>query len=414
MFLSFFTAALIIFQISLAPADTAQLSTLSVDKALEIAYRQHPQINILHQQIVAQENQQVLSWGIEDPEISYFREGMDNNTFTEQRWAITQSMEFPLSSYYRVKQERAGTESLQLKMADLKNQMKAEVKTSYTKLIYALQSGELSREQVGLFESLDRAAQARADMGESSEIDAMQADLQLQESRNNMETTLREIMNARYDLFQTIGLDPENQTYDISFPDTMEYIMVQIDQQEVMNRLQDHPKLKQMEQLVQSAGYRTKLAKSTYLPKLSMSYYRQDFGNDYDFYGFEVGISIPLWFIAKQSPKVQQAHALENMAQWNYEDTRLLIKKQAEQTWHSYESAKNNIERFRDNIQSKSQELVRMTQLGYRMGELDLLTLLEAQRTYLRTQEAYYRTLRDYYLTIIELERFLQTNIIFN
>ena len=54
-----------------------------------------------------------------------------------------------------------------------------------------------------------------------------------------------------------------------------------------------------------------------------------------------------------------------------------------------------------------------MTQTGYRMGELDLLTLLEAQRTYLRTQEAYYQTLRDYFLRIIELERYLREDIIF-
>lgn len=55
-----------------------------------------------------------------------------------------------------------------------------------------------------------------------------------------------------------------------------------------------------------------------------------------------------------------------------------------------------------------------MTQKGYSLGELDLLTLLEAQRTYLRTQETYYQTLRDYYLTVIDLERYLQTDIIFN
>jgi len=54
-----------------------------------------------------------------------------------------------------------------------------------------------------------------------------------------------------------------------------------------------------------------------------------------------------------------------------------------------------------------------MTQKGYRMGELDLLTLLEAQRTYLRTQQSYYETLRDYYLRVIELEKYLQKDIIF-
>lgn len=407
-------AALMLFQAAPAPGDTTDLSTLSVQKALEIAYRQNPQVKQLQYQIRAQEKQETLSFGLADPEISYMREGIDNGDFSEQRWSVSQSLEFPLSSIYRNKQEKATTGSLQLKLQDLQNQVKAEVKTAYTQLAYALQSGNLAGERVQLFENLSEAAQARADMGESSEIDAMQADLQLQEARNNQETTFKEIMNARYDLFQTIGLDPEDQTYDIGFTDTLSYKIVDIEQDEVMIHLEDHPKLKQIQREVDATSFGKKLAKSTYLPDLNLSYYRQDFGNDYEFYGFEVGVSIPLWFMAKQSPEVQKANAVQNATEWKYEDYRLLLKKQAEQTWHSYESAKNNIERFRENIQAKSYDLVQMTQKGYSLGELDLLTLLEAQRTYLRTQETYYQTLRDYYLTVIDLERYLQTDIIFN
>lgn len=411
---SLILVALTLFQANPTSSDTTDLSTLSVQKALEIAYRQSPQIKQLQYQIKAQKKQETLSFGLADPKISYMREGIDNGDFTEQRWSVSQSLEFPLSSIYRNKQEKATSKSLQLKLQDLQNQVKAEVKTAYTQLAYALQSGNLARERVQLFENLSEAAQARADMGESSEIDAMQADLQLQEARNNQETTFKEIMNARYDLFQTIGLDPEDQTYDIGFTDTLSYKIVDIDQDEVMVQLQNHPKLKQIQREVDASSYGTKLAKSTYLPDLNLSYYRQDFGNDYEFYGFEVGVSIPLWFAARQSPKVQQANAIQNVTEWKYEDYRLLLKKQAEQTWHSYESAKNNIERFRENIQTKSFELVQMTQMGYSLGELDLLTLLEAQRTYLRTQETYYQTLRDYYLTVVNLERYLQTDIIFN
>ena len=406
--------ALMLFQAAPAPGDTTDLSTLSVQKALEIAYRQNPQIKQLQYQIRAQEKQETLSFGLADPQISYMREGIDNGDFSEQRWSVSQSLEFPLSSIYRNKQEKATTRSLQLKLQDLQNQVKVEVKTAYTQLAYALQSGNLAGERVQLFEDLSEAAQARADMGESSEIDAMQADLQLQEARNNQEITFKEIMNARYDLFQTIGLDPEDQTYDIGFTDTLSYKIVDIDQDEVMIQLEDHPKLKQIQREVEATSFGKKLAKSTYLPDLNLSYYRQDFGNDYEFYGFEVGVSIPLWFMAKQSPEVQKANAIQNATEWKYEDFRLLLKKQAEQTWHSYESAKNNIERFRENIQAKSYDLVQMTQKGYSLGELDLLTLLEAQRTYLRTQETYYQTLRDYYLTVINLERYLQTDIIFN
>ena len=414
MFQSVLLVVFMLFQASPNSTDTTDLSTLSVQSALEIAYRQNPRINQLQYQIRAQEKQEVLSFGIPDPEISYMREGIENSEFIEQRWSVKQNIEFPLSGIYRSKQERSTTRSLELKLQDLKNQVKADVKTAYTQLAYALQSGNLAGERVQLFENLREAAQARADMGESSEIDAMQADLQLQEARNNQETTFKEIMNARYDLFQTIGLDPEDQTYDIGFTDTLSYRIVDIDQDQVMDQLQGHPKLQQIEREVDASIYGKKLAKSSYLPDLNLSYYRQDFGNDYDFYGFEVGVSIPLWFAASQSPKVQQAIAIQHATEWKYEDHRLLIKKQAEQNWHSYESTKNNIERFKENIQSKSLELVRMTQKGYSLGELDLLTLLEAQRTYLRTQETYLQTLRDYYLTVIDLERYLQTDIIFN
>lgn len=414
MFQSVLIVALMLIQITPTSPDTTDLSALSVDKALEIAYRQNPQINQLQYQIRAQEKQELLSFSISDPEIKYMREGIDDGGFNEQRWAVSQSLEFPLTSIYRNRQERSNTRSLELKLQDLKNQVKADVKTAYTQLAYALQSGNVAGERVQLFVNLREAAQARADMGESSEIDAMQADLQLQEARNNQETTFKEIMNARYDLFQTIGLDPEEQTYDIGFTDTLSYLIVDIDQEEVMEKLEGHPMLQQIQREVEASTYGTKVAKSSYLPDLNLSYYRQDFGNDYDFYGFEIGVSIPLWFATRQAPGVQQANAIQNATEWKYEDQRLLIKKQAEQTWHSYESAKNNIERFRENIQSKSLELVQMTQKGYSLGELDLLTLLEAQRTYLRTQETYYQTLRDYYLTVIDLERYLQTDIIFN
>jgi cobalt-zinc-cadmium efflux system outer membrane protein len=414
MFLSVITAALMLFQVAAMPADTSDLNELSVQKALEIAYDKHPKINQLKNQIEAQKRQETLSIGLPNPEISYLKEGIGQGTFAEQRWTISQNIDFPLSSLYRVKQEKATTESLNLKLQDLENQVKADVKAAYAHLAYVLQSAKLAEERVTLFEDLREAAKARADMGESSEIDAMQADLQLQESRNSLELAGNQVMNARYDLFQTIGLDPEEQTYDITFPDTLEYVMVNIDQDEVMTQLQLHPALRQIQQEVEASGYRSKTAKSRYLPDLNLSYYKQDYGNNFDFFGFEVGVSIPLWFVTNQHQEVQQANALKRATEWRLTDARLLIKKQAEQTWHSYESAKNNIERFRENIQSQSQELVRMTQQGYSLGELDLLTLLEAQRTYLRTQEAYYQTLRDYYLTIIDLERFLQSDIIFN
>lgn len=411
MILTVVAALLISFQAQ--PSDTTDLNNLSVGKALEIAYMHNPRINQLQNQIEAQRQQESLSLGVQDPDLTYAKEGIGDGAFSEQRWVVSQSFDFPLTGIYRFKGEKANTKSLDYQLQTLKLQIKVNVKKAYTRLAYAIESSHLARERVNLFTSVRDAARARADLGESSDIDAMQADLQLTEAQNSLERSFREVMNERYNLFEIIGLDEEQQTYDISFPDTLHYVDVSIEQDDVLNRLIDHPQMQQINEQKVAASYQTKAAKSSYLPDINLKYYRQDFGNGFNFNGFEVGFSVPLWFGINQSNNVQRSKASERVVEWQYIEEELSIKKQAEQAWHGYETSRANIDRFRSSIQEKSLDLVYMTQRGYRLGELDLLRLLEAQRTYLRTQQAYYETLRDYYLSVIELERYLQTDIIF-
>jgi len=411
MIFSLLIALLVSFQPT--SQDTTDLNNLSVDKALEVAYQQNPRIKKLENQVEAQRQQQGLNVGINDPEVTYAKEGIGQGAFSEKRWVISQSLDFPLTSYYRVKSAKASTSSLELKLQALKLQVRADVKAAYAKLAFAIESSHLAQERVNLFKSLRDAAKTRSDLGESSEIDAMQASLQLTEAQNNMQMAYQDIMDARYNLFETVGIDKEKQTYEISFPDTLHYVAVDINQNEVLQQLQNHPQLQQINKEQLAASYQTKVAKSGYLPDINLTYYRQDFGNGFDFKAFEVGVSIPLWFGVNQSNKVQQSQARYRAVGWQFQQEQLAIKKQAEQAWHGYETARANIKRFQSSIQTQSKKLVDMTQQGYRMGELDLITLLEAQRTYLRTQQSYYETLRDYYLRVIKLEKYLQKEIIF-
>ncbi|NBC03375.1 MAG: TolC family protein [Bacteroidetes bacterium] len=403
----------LLLSLQVADSEPTDTNDLGVQEALEIAYQQNPKINQLTYQIRAQKQNESLTIGLEKPEVSYFREGIGEGSFTEQRWSISQQIKFPLTSIYQNRVEHSVTLSLEEEMNALQLSVKAEVKSAYTRLAYSIRMLRLAQERVELFQNLRRAAEARSEIGESSQIDAIQADLQLRESQNNLEVANRQFMDARYDLFQTIGLGEEDQIYDITFPDTLQYMKVDIDQELVMQRLEKHPVIKSVEMERESKEFQKKATKSSYLPDLNFSYYRQNFGNQYDFYGFEVGVQIPLWFGLDQSKRVKRANAMVEEVEWKLRDKSLLLKKMAEQSWHGFETSRENILRFRETIQSQSVDLINMTQTGYRMGELDLLTLLEAQRTYLRTQESYYQTLRDYYLRIIELERFMQEDIIF-
>lgn len=404
----------LLFLSSASEPDSTEQSNFNVGQALEIAYSCNPAIRQLESEIEAQRQTQSLNLGIKSPELMYAREGIGGGTFTEQRWVVSQSLDFPLTGYYRLQGSKAGVSSLQSELHSLKLQVKEEVKKAYTRLAHAIKSRYLAQERVDLFRNMRNAARARSDLGEASEIDAMQAELQLSEAENNLESTQRVLMNERYNLFEIIGLDEQEQPYDISFPDTLHYVDVLIDQEAVLESIRAHPQLSRFNALKTAASFNTKAARSGYLPDINITYFRQDFGGGFEFNGFELGVTVPLWFGINETNEVRRAEAKERAMEWRFIEEELSIKKQAEQAWHGYAAARARIERFQASIQERSRDLVGMTQRGYRLGELDLLTLLEAQRTYLRTQQSYYDTLRDYYLSVIELERFLQTDIIFN
>ncbi|MDP3641973.1 MAG: hypothetical protein Q8S54_02155 [Bacteroidota bacterium] len=50
---------------------------------------------------------------------------------------------------------------------------------------------------------------------------------------------------------------------------------------------------------------------------------------------------------------------------------------------------------------------------AYRLGEVDLLNLILAQQIYLNSQQRYLSALREFYIQLVELERFLDKELVY-
>ena len=256
-------------------------------------------------------------------------------------------------------------------------------------------------------------AQARLDVGESTGLDLVQSEIRLNQAKNDLRNAVQMKNSARNSLMRIIGIHSENQVYEIIFTDTLAYVDTGIDRHLILQRIEISPELNYVRLNSESAKADVQVSKSRYLPDLRIDYYRQNFGNSYDFNGFEVGVSIPLWFTVNERNRVKQANAIYRQAEWQEAGVLLSIKEQAENAFHRYQTSREIILSHREFIQEKSEYLLELTQEGYRMGELDLLRVLEAQRTYLEGQQLYYQVLRNYYLDIIELEQFLPQELVF-
>lgn len=391
----------------------SQENRISVREALDMAYQNNPELNRAYEQIEIEKSYRGTALGFRSPELYYYKEGIEDNLFSEQSWGFSQTIAFPLTGYYQRKKVSAEIEAAQMQLKVVETDVRASVKLAYTELAYAIKKIELIEREVQLAEELRQTAEARLEAGESTELDLIQAEIQLTQSENAYREAEKLKNDARYALFSVIGLNPDEQMYGITYPDTLSFVDITINQEEVLRRINQHPEILNSALSVKASASEISAAKSEFLPDIRFDYYRQDFGNGYDFMGFEVGFSIPLWFGLNERQRVQRARAARSQAEWSLQETNLTVKEKAEKAWHGYESNRLKIKSHLDVIESRSATLLNLTREGYRMGELDLLRLLEAQRTYLQGQQMFYKTLRDYYVQLIELERYLPDEIVF-
>jgi cobalt-zinc-cadmium efflux system outer membrane protein len=208
-------------------------------------------------------------------------------------------------------------------------------------------------------------------------------------------------------------LDTEEQRYDIIFPDSLTFLDYSIDQHKILAELEQQPGLMSREKNHISKSYAVNQAWSSTLPDFEFSIYRQDFGTGYNFYGFEAGISIPLWFAFNQLPAIQKARAENRIAQFELAKTKLAIKREIENAWHGFSTSRQTFLRYKKLISERSDKLLQLTLQGYRLGEIGLLALLDTQRTFIISRENYYDALRNYYFRLIELEKHISQEIVF-
>ncbi|HKJ34479.1 MAG TPA: TolC family protein [Balneolales bacterium] len=397
------------------------ISRFGVKDAVSIAMKNNPEINQLETRIKAEGKSRWSAVGLSSPDLFYFREGIPEGSahttspdFVEQRYGISQSLQFPLTSYYQYQKINYNFESLKKELQAKQALLKANVKKYYTNIALAIKLYQLSTVQVNLAKQIRDAVTTRYQVGETGQIDVLKAEIQLAEANNDLDDANKQLHDARYSLFFLIGLDPSRQSYDIEFTDTLRYFEYDLNQQTILNSIEHQPELRSLDDQLKSARSAIRQYRSSYLPDLGVSYYKQDYGNGYDFYGVQVSLKIPLWFLFNQNVSTQIAKTRYNEIGWARRSILLSLKKNVETTWHSYSNSLQTIRRYHQKIRSQSENMLQLTLEGYREGELDLLTLLDTQRTYLNSQRRYYEALHTYYMRLIEIEKFLHKDIVYN
>ena len=389
---------------------------ISIQDAVGQAIKNNTQINQMRAQLDQKKQEWRTQTGIESPEISYMKEGIDNKAadpFQEQRITISQSVDFPLTTSYRLKALKEEEKAMEFSIQEEERKVKVSVKSRYVEVMYALHLQKLRDQQLKLATEMYNAVYTRFETGMGNGMDLTKAELQVAEANNDIDDARSQLHQARYSLFKLMGLPPENQKYTIEFSDTLQSNDVEISQIVALSVLTDQPVYKSSERELAASGYFLKEARSNILPDIRFNLYKQDYGTGYNYKGFELGLSFPIWYPFEQKGRISMSLARQDEIQWKQKEIRQDMKMQIEHAWHSYEVSRSTIKRYDETIRSKAEKLQSLTLSAYRLGEVDLLNLIQAQQIYLSSQQRYLSALRDFYIQLVELEKFLDKELVY-
>lgn len=394
----------------------AKAQVVTIQDAVDQAIRNNAQINQMRSRLKQKNEAWRMQSGIQAPEVSFMKEGINgknSDPFLEQRLTVSQTVDFPLTTLYRIKALREEGKSMEFSIKAEERVIKVGVKTLYVEVLYALHLQKLRNQQLKLATELYNAVYTQFETGMGNGMDLTKAELQVAEANNDIDDARRQLHLARYGLFNLMGLQPENQKYTIQFMDTLRSTDVDISQIQALAVLTNQPLYKSSDSELLASNYFMKEAKSNLLPDIRFNLYKQDYGTGYNFNGFEVGLSFPIWYPLEQKGRIKTTLARQDEIRWKQQEIKLDMKKQIEHAWHSYEVSRSTIKRYDETIRSKAEKLQSLTLSAYQLGEVDLLNLINAQQIYLNSQQRYLSSLRDFYIQLVELEKFLDKDLVY-
>lgn len=386
----------------------AQENTFAVGEAIEYALKNNADIKAAAYDVESQRQLKKTSFDLPKTEVSLlygqYTSYVDNDN------NITISQAIPFTSFgSQAKLNRSLVAASELRKASIENKLIFEVKQVYYQLAYAYSLRGLLIQQDSLFEEFYRAASFRYKAGETRLLEQTTAEVQRNEAENRLRQNESQIRVLRTQLKALLN------TPDV--PDVEEKELTEILVSVSMDSaiIASNPSLALARQRIEVAENEKKVQSARAAPDLMLGVFSQTLigtdnpetgavaGSSERFTGFQVGISLPIWYRPQQG-RIKAAEYNTSAAESSYRSHLLSLSSQREQARQIFQKNKNSLEYYKTSALPNADLILKQSQAGFRGGEIGYTEFLIGVRNAINIKEAYLQTLNEYNQSIIYLE----------
>ena len=306
---------------------------------------------------------------------------------------------------------RSESELTKALLADYFRNLRAEATVSY---LEALKQYELYKVKQNAYENIRQLAESdsvRFTLGKIMEIDAIQSRLEAGILKNELLQAETDLHNA----FSNLNLLTGSVALDTLYvPDASlrisprDFVLADLISTASMNRADLVAAMKNKE-VASRALKATRRERNTDVD-LSIAISKNARVHNEEapappFTGVTAGIAIPLKFSNFNKGTVRAARFREQQAETQYQQALLQVQTEVMQAYRSYQSLTEQVSHYENGMLHAAREVIDGKIYSYNRGEVSLLEVLDAQRTYDDVQAQYIETLFNYSAALVELEK---------
>ena len=380
--------------ISLASSSIAQDRSIDLQEAISIAINNHPNVKAAKIDVEMNRSLQNLKYNLGTTDISYQGDGLFDRNFGQQvnQVGIVQNIPHPSITKAQNRLQDAQTLYSDTQKQITASELKWKVKQLFFEVQFKIELEKLYGQLSSTYKEYLDKADAKVNAGAANPIEALTIRSKWREYQLLLSQVTFEISSLQNQFWLLLNTDdkviPIDNLQAVDFkPNTS---------------LDNNLSLISTKQYIEIESARVKTLESNLKPNFNIGYSLQRFYEGGWLSAAEVGVSLPL-FNSQAKKKIQAQKMIIDKGNYEYESRQLALNRDRIQLESNINIYRSGIQFYDEQIKTVNPEILRISKLNYKAGEISYLELLNTlqllssnNKNYWEQILAYNKTVADY------------------
>jgi len=373
---------------------------LTLQKVEELALAGNPHIHAADDRAKAADKETLPAFFPDDPMVM-----IDTTNPGMQMWMVEEKMGFPGKGAAKSDVKAAEARGMKAEALSTRRMIVLQAQQAYWEFYYRGKVDAILQEAQSRWKNLAQVLQAKELSGQWLTLKAVRMQMETAKALNELITNSRALKVSQFNLNHLFSL-PHFTAYRLGAEPSLPPFAAN-EEELVGESLKQNSEITSYRAAIEAKGARQNMASLDYLPDLDvwLSGVRDPNDGSFSNYGFRLGVSVPLFFPAKQMQESGAASDELSAAKYDLQGKQNEVIHMVEDAYVNADSAWRILKLYEEGgLLKQTQRAWAATQTAYRNEEMSLSDYVETYNTYVETLTNYYQAEADYGKALAELD----------